>query len=149
MTLAAKTVPVWKRIGTPKYFHKCLRTLTEGTPGRKITMRQGRIILADKDPNMLAGIRRLLEDEAKTVLMVTENFARARCLHHAKPSGLMEPAYSKPEALQRKVPGIEIVCPEREDECCGFGGTFSVWDPDVSAQMGKDKVTGFNNTGAS
>jgi len=21
------------------------------------------------------------------------------------------------------------------DECCGFGGTFSVWDPDVSAQL--------------
>ncbi|MGD8587455.1 MAG: (Fe-S)-binding protein [Chromatiales bacterium] len=72
-----------------------------------------------------------------------------RYLHHAKPSELMEPAYSKPEALLRKVPGIEIVYPEREDECCGFGGTFSVWDPDVSAQMGKDKVTGFNNAGAS
>lgn len=72
-----------------------------------------------------------------------------RYLHHAKPSELMGPPYSKPEALLRKVPGIEIVRPAREDECCGFGGTFSVWDPDVSAQMGKDKVTGFTNAGAS
>ncbi|MCB0173482.1 MAG: (Fe-S)-binding protein [Anaerolineae bacterium] len=72
-----------------------------------------------------------------------------RYLHHAKPSELMGPAFSKPEALLRKVPGIEIVYPERVDECCGFGGTFSIWDPDVSAQMGKDKVTGFNNAGAS
>ena len=79
MTLAAKTVPVWRWIVTPKYFHKCLRTLTEGTPGRKITMRQGRIILADKHSNMLAGIRRLLEDEAETVLMVTDEIS----LNHA------------------------------------------------------------------
>ena len=42
-------------------------------------MRQGRIILADKDPNMLAGIRRLLEDEAETVLMVTDEIS----LNHA------------------------------------------------------------------
>ena len=42
-------------------------------------MRQGRIILADKHPNMLAGIRRLLEDEAETVLMVTDEIS----LNHA------------------------------------------------------------------
>jgi len=42
-------------------------------------MRQGRIILADKHSNMLAGIRRLLEDEAETVLMVADEAS----LHHA------------------------------------------------------------------
>ena len=42
-------------------------------------MRQGRIILADKHSNMLAAIRRLLEDEAETVLMVTDEIS----LNHA------------------------------------------------------------------
>ena len=42
-------------------------------------MRQGRIILADKHSNMLAGIRRLLEDEVETVLMVADEAS----LHHA------------------------------------------------------------------
>ena len=42
-------------------------------------MRQGCIILADKHSNMLAWIRRLLEDEAETVLMVTEEIS----LNHA------------------------------------------------------------------
>ena len=42
-------------------------------------MRQGRIILDDKHSNMLAGIRRLLEDEAETVLMVTDEIS----LNHA------------------------------------------------------------------
>jgi DNA-binding NarL/FixJ family response regulator len=38
-------------------------------------MRQGRVILADKHPNMLGGIRRLLEDEAETVLMVADEIS--------------------------------------------------------------------------
>jgi DNA-binding NarL/FixJ family response regulator len=42
-------------------------------------MRKGRIILADKHSNMLAGIRRLLEDEVETVLMVADEIS----LHHA------------------------------------------------------------------
>ena len=29
----------------------------------------------------------------------------------------------------------------RPDECCGFGGTFSVFEEVVSAKMGYDKVT--------
>ena len=41
----------------------------------------------------------------------------------------------------RKVKGIEFVTPERPDECCGFGGTFSVFEEPVSAKMGYDKVT--------
>ena len=36
--------------------------------------------------------------------------------------------------------GIRFVTPERPDECCGFGGTFSVFEEPVSAKMGYDKV---------
>ena len=38
--------------------------------------------------------------------------------------------------------------PERPDECCGFGGMFSVEETAVSAQMGKDKVERHIQTGA-
>ena len=48
-------------------------------------MRQGRIILADKHPNMLAGIRRLLEDEAETVLMVTDEISLNHVLETFNP----------------------------------------------------------------
>ena len=48
-------------------------------------MRQGRIILADKHPNMLAGIRRLLEDEAETVLMVTDEISLNHALENFNP----------------------------------------------------------------
>jgi L-lactate dehydrogenase complex protein LldE len=63
-----------------------------------------------------------------------------RRLGHARPSELRESHYSKPEALLSKVAGLELVTPERPDECCGFGGTFSVFNEAVSTKMGADKV---------
>ena len=36
----------------------------------------------------------------------------------------------------------------RPDECCGFGGTFSVFEEGVSAKMGHDKVKDQHQSGA-
>jgi len=63
-----------------------------------------------------------------------------RGLGLAQASELNKPFYSKPLDLLRKVEGIEFVQLARQDECCGFGGTFSVFEPGVSAKMGYDKV---------
>jgi L-lactate dehydrogenase complex protein LldE len=63
-----------------------------------------------------------------------------RGIFHAAPSELRQPFYSKPLDLLGKVKGVELVQIARPDECCGFGGTFSVFDPAVSAKMGHDKV---------
>lgn len=38
------------------------------------------------------------------------------------------------------VEGIELVTLERTDECCGFGGTFSVNQPELSTKMGRDRI---------
>jgi len=53
------------------------------------------------------------------------------------------PFFSKPVALLSKIEGLELVSPARPDECCGFGGTFSVFNESVSAKMGSDKVQDF------
>ncbi len=71
-----------------------------------------------------------------------------RGLGHASPSELHGPHFSKPLALLEKVRGIKIVQPARPDECCGFGGTFSVTEPAVSVQMGRDKVHDHLQAGA-
>lgn len=71
-----------------------------------------------------------------------------RGLGHASASETMGPAFSKPLDLLRRVAGIEIVAHDRADECCGFGGTFSVNQPDVSAKMGQDKVHRLADSGA-
>jgi L-lactate dehydrogenase complex protein LldE len=45
-----------------------------------------------------------------------------------------------PQRLLRKVRGIDIVELPRGDECCGFGGTFSVKNADTSMAMLTDKI---------
>ena len=71
-----------------------------------------------------------------------------RGIHHARPSELVKPYFSKPLDLLRLVNGVELVDLARPDECCGFGGTFSVFEPAVSAKMGYDKVADQNRAGA-
>jgi L-lactate dehydrogenase complex protein LldE len=71
-----------------------------------------------------------------------------RGLGLAKMSELGGPRFSKPRALLAKVKGIDLVTPKRPDECCGFGGTFSVFEEPVSAKMGYDKVNDHRGAGA-
>jgi L-lactate dehydrogenase complex protein LldE len=56
--------------------------------------------------------------------------------------------FSKPMTLLSAVKGIRFAQPERPDECCGFGGTFSVFEEPVSARMGYDKVQDHHRAGA-
>ena len=48
-------------------------------------MRQGCVILADQHSNMLGGIRRLLEEEAETVLMVADEISLNHVLENFNP----------------------------------------------------------------
>ena len=55
-----------------------------------------------------------------------------------------EKPFSKLEDLLGLVEGIEILKPERSDECCGFGGTFCVTEEAVSVKMGQDRIKEHN-----
>ena len=70
-----------------------------------------------------------------------------RYLHEASPSELMEKEFSKLADLLNLVEGIEVCYAKRRDECCGFGGTFAIWDSPCSGLMGLDKVTDFMEEG--
>ncbi|MEO7766766.1 MAG: (Fe-S)-binding protein, partial [Ferruginibacter sp.] len=63
-----------------------------------------------------------------------------RGLHLSSMSELVAPSFSKPERLLGMVKGLELLRPKRVDECCGFGGTFCVFEEAVSAKMGNDRV---------
>lgn len=64
------------------------------------------------------------------------------------PSERNLPHYNKIINLLNLVDGITIVEPDRKDECCGFGGMFSIEEKAVSTQMGKDKLRRHEETGA-
>ena len=53
-----------------------------------------------------------------------------------------------PMRLLRNVGGIDLVKLERQEECCGFGGTFAVKNAQTSSAMLSDKVRCVLNTGA-
>jgi L-lactate dehydrogenase complex protein LldE len=55
-------------------------------------------------------------------------------------SELVEPKFSKPEHLLNLVDGLDLVPLSQPDECCGFGGTFCVFEEALSSKMGKDRV---------
>ncbi|QCX80734.1 Lactate utilization protein A [Streptomyces sp. YIM 121038] len=54
----------------------------------------------------------------------------------------------RPARLLGAVRGLDLVELPGAEECCGFGGTFAVKNPDVSAAMGADKVRNAESTGA-
>lgn len=54
----------------------------------------------------------------------------------------------RPQRLLDHVQGLERLTLPDADQCCGFGGTFSVKNAEVSIAMGVDKVRGVLATGA-
>jgi len=64
--------------------------------------------------------------------------------HLRRDLGIIE----QPRMLISSLPGINLVEMDQVDVCCGFGGTFSVKFPDISAAMVKDKIANIRKTGA-
>jgi L-lactate dehydrogenase complex protein LldE len=54
-----------------------------------------------------------------------------------------------PRTLLRNVRGLRLVEMEPREECCGFGGTFSVKFPEISGGMARTKIEAIERTGAS
>jgi L-lactate dehydrogenase complex protein LldE len=55
---------------------------------------------------------------------------------------------AEPMTLLSAVAGIKLCVVRDREECCGFGGMFSVKFPDISASMLDDKLARINESGA-
>lgn len=71
-----------------------------------------------------------------------------RMMGLSSPSEQNIPYYNKLRDLLSLIDGIEVVESERPDECCGFGGLFSVEESAISVKMGQDRVQRHLATGA-
>ena len=65
--------------------------------------------------------------------------------HSQREMGVVE----QPKELIAQLENVELITLQREKECCGFGGTFAVREPEISAAMVSDKVDDAENTKAS
>jgi L-lactate dehydrogenase complex protein LldE len=70
-----------------------------------------------------------------------------RELRVASSSERSDPPADKPRALLEKLNGIELTTLQRPDECCGFGGLFSVSEEAVSCLMGLDRLADHEQAG--
>jgi len=52
------------------------------------------------------------------------------------------------KSLLHQLQNVELIELQNEQECCGFGGTFSIKHPAISAAMVKDKTADIQQTGA-
>jgi L-lactate dehydrogenase complex protein LldE len=85
------------------------------------------------------------------VLNVTEFGARydGKVAYHDSCSSRRElGVLQQPRALLSHVKGLTRVELQDSDQCCGFGGTFSIKFPEVSTAIVDSKVTDIEQTGA-
>lgn len=82
------------------------------------------------------------------VVSIHQSCHGLRALNHATPSELQKPYHSRLASILALVNDIELKVPQRVDECCGFGGTFCIEEPEVSVAMGQDRVAQHQATGA-
>lgn len=115
-----------------------------------VARRVGDTLLA-KRATALAGRTFELSELLVDVLQVTDvgAYYPHRVTYHPTCHSLrMLRVGDKPLKLLRQVQGIDLVELPGADQCCGFGGTFSIKNADTSAAMLADKVRNIVGTGA-
>jgi L-lactate dehydrogenase complex protein LldE len=109
------------------------------------------------DDALSSAVERLAPRVVELSELLTGSFAltdvgasfRARATYHPTCHSLRALRVGTgPVDLLEAVEGLELVPLPRADECCGFGGTFAVKNPDTSAAMLADKVAAIGETGA-
>jgi L-lactate dehydrogenase complex protein LldE len=109
------------------------------------------------DPELVEAVERVspkvyeLTEFIVDVLGVTDvgaYFPHRVTLHPTCHSKRLLGVGDRPERLLRAVRGLTLVDLPGADECCGFGGTFALKNPDVSVAMGSDKARHVRETGA-
>ncbi|ACV77442.1 (Fe-S)-binding protein [Nakamurella multipartita] len=115
-----------------------------------VARRVGDTALADR-ATALAGRTYELSELLVDVLKVTDvgAYYPHRVTYHPTCHSLrMLRVGEKPLQLLRAVQGIDLVELPGADQCCGFGGTFSIKNADTSSAMLADKVANVVGTGA-
>ena len=86
-----------------------------------------------------------VDDEARRAgAGSTDRVTYHDCCHLLRELGVTR----QPRLLIQSVRGSELIEMDRSDACCGFGGTFSVKYPEISAAIGDEKIASIERSGA-
>jgi L-lactate dehydrogenase complex protein LldE len=121
------------------------------------TIRHQYPILAAHDPALLRDVEELVPRVFELSEFITEElglfevgaYYPHRVTYHASCNSLRGLKLgTAPKQLLAAVRGIDLVDLPAVEECCGFGGTFAVKNPDVSTAMLTDKMRAVMSTAA-
>ena len=82
-------------------------------------------------------------DSFKGNIAILKSCHNLRGLKDGNSSELMGKEKSAAEQIIDQITSLHQVFPERSDECCGFGGLFSVKEEAVSVAMGRQRIKEF------
>lgn len=82
------------------------------------------------------------------VRRIEGSFPHAVTFHPSCHGARLLGARQEPLALLRAVPELELRPLAQADDCCGFGGTFAVKLPEISAAIADEKLRHVSETGA-
>ncbi|MDZ4851636.1 MAG: (Fe-S)-binding protein [Pirellulaceae bacterium] len=68
--------------------------------------------------------------------------------HDACHLGHAQRVRSQPRRLLRSIPGLELIEVADSEICCGSAGTYNIDQPEISAQLGREKAAKLIATGA-
>ncbi len=129
-------VPSGSCAGMMKHHYPALFAADPVAAGKARTLSAKVVELTDFLVNVL-GFKRPDQGEPTKVVLHTSCSARREMGVHLTGRALLN-------GLDR----VEVAQQDHEAECCGFGGTFSVRQPEISAAMVEDKVQALAATGA-
>lgn len=89
----------------------------------------------------LEKVKNVVNQEFQAIVGIHNSCHAHRELNLASKSEHNEQPFSKIIDLLSLNKHIQIKLPKRVDECCGFGGTFSLNEPEVSTAMGNDRIS--------
>lgn len=111
--------------------------------------------LLSSDPARHAPARRVAERTSELAMFLVDHATEidAHCAgtatYHHSCHGLRDLGIeSEPARLLEEIDGLDVVPLEGADECCGFGGLFSLEMPEVSAALMRSKIRRVQATGA-
>jgi L-lactate dehydrogenase complex protein LldE len=92
-----------------------------------------------------------ITDFIVNILKVTDtasSFTGKAVLHNSCSSLREYGMKSQPKTLLENIKGLTLIDTKDSDVCCGFGGSFSIKHPDISAAMAEQKVANALECGA-
>ena len=106
--------------------------------------RSGAETLAKKTYEFVEYLVRVQNIDLRSLGVKWEGSATYHSSCHLRALGM----HNEPEQLISQIEGIDLRSLEHSEQCCGFGGSFAINYPQISAAMVRDKVADIEESGA-